>query len=40
MDSLCSDLRKKAKCSEGGVVLDKKDIEAAVQLQREGKMLE
>lgn len=27
VDSLCTELRTKARCSEGGVVVDKKDVE-------------
>jgi AP-1-like factor len=31
IDGLCSELRKKAKCSETGVVIDKNDVDAALQ---------
>jgi len=31
IDSLCTELRKKAKCSESGVVVDKHDVDAALQ---------
>ncbi len=27
IDNLCSELRAKAKCSEGGAVVDKKDVD-------------
>lgn len=27
VDNLCSDLRNKARCSEGGVVVDQTDVE-------------
>ncbi len=27
VDNLCTELRNKARCSEGGVVVDKKDVE-------------
>ena len=30
IDSLCNELRVKAKCSETGVVIDTKDIDAAL----------
>ena len=30
IDSLCTELRMKAKCSETGVVIDKKDVDAAL----------
>jgi AP-1-like factor len=29
IDNLCSELRAKARCSESGVVVDNKDVEAA-----------
>lgn len=31
IDSLCTELRKKAKCSESGVVIDQHDVDAALQ---------
>ena len=31
IDNLCSELRAKARCSESGVVVDHKDVEAALQ---------
>lgn len=31
IDNLCSELRAKARCSETGVVVDHKDVEAALQ---------
>jgi AP-1-like factor len=31
IDNLCSELRAKARCSESGVVVDTKDVEAALQ---------
>jgi AP-1-like factor len=31
IDSLCTELRQKAKCSETGVVIDQKDVDAAFQ---------
>ncbi|PVH99525.1 PAP1-domain-containing protein [Periconia macrospinosa] len=31
IDNLCSELRSKARCSESGVVVDHKDVEAALQ---------
>jgi AP-1-like factor len=31
IDNLCSELRAKARCSESGVVVDDKDVEAALQ---------
>lgn len=31
IDNLCSELRAKARCSESGVVIDHKDVEAALQ---------
>ncbi|KAF2669946.1 hypothetical protein BT63DRAFT_225860 [Microthyrium microscopicum] len=31
IDSLCTELRKKAKCSETGVVIDQHDVDAALQ---------
>ena len=31
IDNLCAELRKKAKCSESGVVVDKHDLDAALQ---------
>jgi len=30
IDSLCTELRQKAKCSENGVVIDQKDVDAAL----------
>lgn len=30
VDNLCSELRTKARCSEGGVVVDKQDVEEIV----------
>ena len=30
VDNLCSELRTKARCSEGGVVVDQKDVEDIV----------
>ena len=31
IDNLCSELRAKARCSESGVVVDHKDVEAALK---------
>ena len=31
IEGLCSELRAKARCSETGVVVDKKDVDAALQ---------
>lgn len=31
IDGLCSELRAKARCSEGGVVIDKKDVDSALK---------
>jgi AP-1-like factor len=31
MDNLCAELRAKARCSESGVVVDTKDVEAALK---------
>jgi len=31
IDSLCNELRKKAKCSESGVVVDQHDVDAALK---------
>jgi AP-1-like factor len=30
IDGLCDELRAKAKCSESGVVIDQKDVDAAL----------
>jgi len=31
IDNLCSELRAKARCSESGVVVDQKDVDAALK---------
>jgi hypothetical protein len=31
IDGLCSELRAKARCSESGVVIDQKDVDAALK---------
>jgi AP-1-like transcription factor len=31
IDSLCTELRSKARCSESGVVVDNKDVDAALK---------
>lgn len=31
IDGLCTELRAKARCSESGVVVDSKDVEAALK---------
>lgn len=39
IDNLCSELRAKARCSESGVVVDHKDVEAALQrLPKDNKL--
>jgi len=37
IDNLCSELRAKARCSESGVVVDNKDVEAALKRLPEGQ---
>ncbi|OCK84647.1 PAP1-domain-containing protein [Lepidopterella palustris CBS 459.81] len=37
IDNLCSELRAKARCSESGVVVDHKDVEAALQRLPDGQ---
>ena len=36
IDGLCQELRQKAKCSETGVVIDKKDVDAALSRRATG----
>ena len=39
IDNLCSELRAKARCSESGVVVDHKDVEAALKRLPKDKLL-
>jgi hypothetical protein len=36
MENLCIELKKKARCSESGPVIDQKDIDAAIERQMTG----